>query len=73
MPRLSSKNQITVPVDALREAGIKPGDELVVRAAGPGRLEVNLAEDVVSRFAGVLPPGTYPPAEERITRRPWRR
>ena len=28
--RLSGKNQITIPVDALRRAGLKPGDELRV-------------------------------------------
>ena len=29
--RLSSKHQVTIPVDVMREAGIKVGDELVFK------------------------------------------
>lgn len=32
--RISSKNQITIPVDVMREAGIKVGDELVFNVDG---------------------------------------
>jgi bifunctional DNA-binding transcriptional regulator/antitoxin component of YhaV-PrlF toxin-antitoxin module len=34
--RLSAKNQATIPVEALRRAGLRPGDELLVEAAGAG-------------------------------------
>jgi bifunctional DNA-binding transcriptional regulator/antitoxin component of YhaV-PrlF toxin-antitoxin module len=33
--RISAKNQATIPVAALKQAGLKPGDELRVEAAGP--------------------------------------
>jgi AbrB family looped-hinge helix DNA binding protein len=36
--RISSKNQATIPVEALKRAGLKPGDELRVEAAGAGRI-----------------------------------
>ena len=59
MSRLSRKNQITIPVDALREAGIAPGDELRIRVSGSGRLEVERVDTLAERWAGRLPPGTY--------------
>ena len=56
--RLSSKNQITLPVDALKATGIEPGDDLRVEVAGPGELRVVRMDDPVVRFAGSLT-GTY--------------
>jgi AbrB family looped-hinge helix DNA binding protein len=52
--RLSRKNQVTIPVDALRSAGLKPGDELVVEAAGAGRIVLTRADDALARYAGAL-------------------
>ena len=60
MSRLSSKNQVTIPSAALRDAGLAPGDELRIRVSGPGRLELERVQDLVARWAGSLPPGTYP-------------
>jgi AbrB family looped-hinge helix DNA binding protein len=60
MSRLSSKHQITIPVSVLREAGLAAGDEVVVRAHGHGRIEIERADDLVRRYAGSLPAGTYP-------------
>lgn len=40
MSRISSKNQLTIPVDVLREAGFGPGDEVVVDAGGPDRIVI---------------------------------
>lgn len=60
MTRLSRKNQVTIPVKVLREAGIEAGDEVKVRAVGRGRIEVERFADLIERFAGSLPPGTYP-------------
>lgn len=68
MPRLSSKNQITVPVEVLRETGIRPGDDIVIRAAGPGRVELERADDLVARYAGAL---RYPPGYLRRLRDEW--
>jgi bifunctional DNA-binding transcriptional regulator/antitoxin component of YhaV-PrlF toxin-antitoxin module len=60
MSRVSRKNQVTIPVEALREAGLVAGDDVVIRASGPGRIELERADDLVSRYAGSLPAGTYP-------------
>jgi len=38
MPKISGKNQITIPVDVLREAGLEAGSTVVIRAAGKGRV-----------------------------------
>jgi len=60
MSRLSCKNQVTIPVAAMRDAGLSPGDQVRIRVSGPGRLELERVEDLVERWAGSLPPGTYP-------------
>ncbi len=73
MPRLSRKNQVTIPVDVLREAGLEPGDELRLRAAGRGRVEVERWADLIDQFAGSLPPGTYPPGYLEGLRAEWER
>lgn len=44
--RLSSKNQVTIPVGVLREMGVRPGDELEIVAKG--------------REATIRPAGTPP-------------
>ena len=72
MSRLSSKHQVTIPVRVLREAGLAAGDEVVVRAAGEGRLEVELAAGLIDRYAGGLPAGTYPARYLDELRREWR-
>lgn len=57
---MSSKNQVTIPVDALREAGMAPGDDVRVRADGAGRLVVERERsflDFEGAATGVFPPG----------------
>jgi bifunctional DNA-binding transcriptional regulator/antitoxin component of YhaV-PrlF toxin-antitoxin module len=73
MTRLSSKNQVTIPVDVLREAGLAPGDEVLARVIGPGRVELERADDLVTRWAGALPAGTYPPGYLDELRNEWER
>jgi AbrB family looped-hinge helix DNA binding protein len=60
MSRVSSKHQVTLPASVLRDAGLAAGDEVVIRVAGHGRIEIERAENVIARFAGGLPAGTYP-------------
>jgi AbrB family looped-hinge helix DNA binding protein len=61
MSKVSRKNQITIPVEALRRAGVAPGDDLQISVAGPGRIVLERIDNLIDRWAGSLPPGTYPP------------
>ena len=56
--RISRKHQATLAVDALRQAGLKPGDELIVESAGAGRIVLVRAVDLIERHAGKAP-GVY--------------
>lgn len=69
--RISAKNQATIPVEALRRAGLKPGDELRVEAAGPGRIVLARVTDAIARHAGRLT-GVYPPGYLARLRSEWR-
>jgi bifunctional DNA-binding transcriptional regulator/antitoxin component of YhaV-PrlF toxin-antitoxin module len=59
VPRISSKNQLTVPVAALDEAGIHAGDRVVVEPVGEGELRVRRAALTFDSAFGSLT-GTYP-------------
>ena len=52
--KISSKNQITIPADALRNAGLEVGDRVVAHADGAGRVILEREHDVVAEFAGAL-------------------
>jgi bifunctional DNA-binding transcriptional regulator/antitoxin component of YhaV-PrlF toxin-antitoxin module len=69
--RISRKNQATTPVDALRQAGLTPGDELMVEAAGAGRIVLVRAVDLIVRHAGKAPE-VYPPSYLAELRDEWR-
>jgi len=69
--RISAKHQATIPVYALREAGLKPGDEVRVVAAGRGRLVLERGVNVVERHAGALR-GVYDRDELGHLRDEWR-
>jgi bifunctional DNA-binding transcriptional regulator/antitoxin component of YhaV-PrlF toxin-antitoxin module len=68
--RISSKHQVTIPVSALREAGLKAGDRLVARVEGPGRVVLEREDDVIAEFAGMLT-GAYEPNELETMRAEW--
>jgi bifunctional DNA-binding transcriptional regulator/antitoxin component of YhaV-PrlF toxin-antitoxin module len=69
--RISAKNQATIPVAALRQAGLKPGDELRVEAAGAGRLVLTRVEETLAGYVGRLT-GVYPRGALQKLRREWR-
>lgn len=69
--RISAKHQATIPVQALAEAGLRPGDELRVTAAGRGRLVLERDVDVLERHAGALR-GVYARDELDRLRDEWR-
>jgi bifunctional DNA-binding transcriptional regulator/antitoxin component of YhaV-PrlF toxin-antitoxin module len=72
MPRVSSKNQVTLPVGAMREAGLRAGDEVAIRAAGDGELVIAVRGSRVRRHAGIAT-GIYAPGELDGLRDEWNR
>ena len=71
MSVISRKNQITLPVDALRAAGLEPGDDVRVEVVGPGRLELIRADELVEEYAGVFDRSVYPDGYLDELRREW--
>lgn len=68
--RITRKHQATLPVQALREAGLAAGDEVRVTALGPGRLLLERQRDVIALHAGSLP-GVWQPGELDRLRDEW--
>lgn len=68
--RVSSKNQVTIPVEAMQAAGLKVGERLVACADGPGRVVFQRDIDVLDQFAGVLT-GVYAADELEDLRSEW--
>jgi len=60
MPRISSKNQITLPVESLAAAGLEAGDEVRIHAEGPDTIVVRRARRDVDAALGVFD-GLYEP------------
>lgn len=59
MARISGKNQVTLPVAVLAEAGLAAGDQVVVEAMQDGELRVRRAERTFEDAFGALT-GAYP-------------
>ena len=68
--RISSKNQLTLPVDALGGAGLRAGDRLRVEVRGPGELLLVREVDPIDDHAGRLT-GTYGPGYLDALREEW--
>jgi AbrB family looped-hinge helix DNA binding protein len=59
MPRISTKNQVTIPVAVLEEAGLHAGDQVVVEALEEGELRIRRGAVRFESAFGALT-GTYP-------------
>lgn len=68
--RISAKNQVTIPVDALTGAGLRVGDRLRADVSGPGQITLVREDDPLERFAGALT-GVYPDGYLDDLRREW--
>lgn len=55
--KVSGKNQVTLPVDALRAAGVQSGDTLRVEADGAGRLVLTRTSELLGRYRGAVASG----------------
>ena len=55
--RVSSKHQITIPIGAFSEAGLREGDVVQVRAQGRGRVLIARVDDLLDEYAGSLSTG----------------
>jgi AbrB family looped-hinge helix DNA binding protein len=69
---VSRKNQITIPADVMREAGLAPGDDVRVRSAGAGRIELIKTDELVDQFAGMFDETVYPAGYLDDIRAGWR-
>jgi len=60
MPKISSKHQITLPVETLERAGLSVGDEVTIEAEGADRIIVRRvlrdAEQALGVFDGLYEP-----------------
>ena len=71
MSVISRKNQVTIPVEVLRDAGLRQGDDVRIRAAGMGRVEVIETDDLVGEYAGKFDASVYPPGCLEKLRHEW--
>lgn len=60
MPKISSKHQVTLPVESLATAGLKPGDEVTIEAEGPDTIVVRRVRSDIDAALGVFD-GLYEP------------
>ena len=72
MAKVSSKNQVTLPVEAMRAAGLRAGDEVTVRPVGDGELIIAARGSRIRRHAGIAS-GIYEHGEGDRRREAWER
>jgi AbrB family looped-hinge helix DNA binding protein len=68
---VSRKNQITIPAEVMRQAGLAPGDDVRISSVGPGRIELVKTEELIDEFAGALDEAAYPDGYLDEVRRGW--
>lgn len=68
--RVSSKNQVTIPIDALLVAGLRSGDTVMIEAKATGEIILRREEDPLERYYGSMT-GMFPPNYLRDLRDEW--
>ncbi len=69
---MSSKNQITIPVETMRAAGLRAGDAVTVRPIGDGEVIIATRDTRIGRHAGIAT-GIYREGELDSLRDEWDR
>jgi bifunctional DNA-binding transcriptional regulator/antitoxin component of YhaV-PrlF toxin-antitoxin module len=69
--RVSSKHQITIPIGAFSEAGLREGDVVQIKAQGRGRVLIVRVNDLVDEYAGCLSTGGELGRTVRGLRQEW--
>src|SRR5271156_3886513 len=54
MPKISAKNQLTIPVAALEEVGLHAGERVTVEPAGDGELRIRRSTTTFEDAFGML-------------------
>jgi bifunctional DNA-binding transcriptional regulator/antitoxin component of YhaV-PrlF toxin-antitoxin module len=60
MPKISSKNQVTLPVDALAAAALQAGDAVLIEAVGEDTIVIRRAPRDIDATIGIFD-GLYEP------------
>lgn len=68
--KISSKHQVTIPLETMRIAGLEAGERVVAHAEGPGRVVLEREDDVLKMFSGMLT-GTFREGELEALRGEW--
>jgi bifunctional DNA-binding transcriptional regulator/antitoxin component of YhaV-PrlF toxin-antitoxin module len=69
--RISVRNQVTLPIDALAQAGLSAGDRLRAYVKAPGQILLIREADPIEEHSGVLT-GLYPEGYLDELRHEWR-
>lgn len=69
--RISGKHQVTIPIGAFTEAGLREGDVVQIRAEGPGRLVIARMDDLLDEYVGALSTGGELGRTVRRLRQEW--
>jgi bifunctional DNA-binding transcriptional regulator/antitoxin component of YhaV-PrlF toxin-antitoxin module len=72
MPRISSKNQVTLPVETLAQAGFKAGDEVSIEASGDDAIVIRRSPSGIDAAIGIFN-GLYEPGYlQKLREEDWR-
>lgn len=67
---VTSKHQVTIPMETFVSAGLAAGDSMRGTALGPGRILLERVSDTVAATAGIFE-GLYPPDALDSLRDEW--